>query len=208
MTASDWAKKVAARWQTISHWVTTARYGVMTTSLALLVSAGGLYLAKLSYDQNAAKDEREVRDTVPAIDVQVRPDGVATASLIISIMNRAAINISPLDIRVEHSDVVGDLYLSSSQQSLDRLKSSLSLSSMGTIAPKGSVQLKGRLSGPTDGKDDSFTPGLEFQFHVRIRFADELDTVRTFPITRRILPPAAAEPCPPSFVLGPRPPGC
>jgi hypothetical protein len=167
-----------------------------------------LYLAKLSYNLNAAKDEREIRDTMPAIDVQVRPDGVSTASVTISIINRAAINIAPLDITAEHSFEFGDLYLSSAQQNLDLLKSSLSLSPMGTIAPKDIGNLKVRASGVKDGKDDRFTPGLELQFNVRIRFADEQDSIRTFPIIRRILSPLAAEPCPPSWTLAPRPPGC
>jgi hypothetical protein len=104
--------------------------------------------------------------------------------------------------------LLGDLYLSSSQQSLDLLKSSMSLASIGTIAPKSVGRLRGRVSGVTDGKDDRFTPGQELQFHVRIRFSDEKDTIRTFPVTRRILSPQAAEPCPPSFTLAARPEGC
>jgi hypothetical protein len=145
---------------------------------------------------------------MPAIDVQVSPDGASTASVTISIINRAAINITPLDITVEHSFDFGDVYLSSAQQKIDLLKSSLSLSSMGTIAPKGIGKLKARASGATDGKDDRFTPGLELLFDVRVRFADDQDTINTFIVTRRILPPLATEPCPPSWTLAPRPPGC
>jgi hypothetical protein len=208
MTSSGWAKKIAASWRFISEWFTIARIAVVISGVALSVSFGSLYLAKLSHNLSAAKDEREIRDTMPAIDVQVRPDSVSTASVTISIINRTAINITPLDITAEHSFGFGDLYLSSAQQRLALLKSSLSLSPMGTIAPKGIGKLKARASGVTDGKDDRFTPGLELQFDVRIQFADEQDTIKAFPVARRILPPLAAEPCPPSFALAPRPPGC
>jgi hypothetical protein len=95
-----------------------------------------LYISKRSLDLSAAKDERELRDKEPAIDVQVRPAGVSTASITISMLNRADVNITPLDIMVEHSFEIGDLYLSSAKQSANLLKSSLSLSPMGTIAPK------------------------------------------------------------------------
>jgi hypothetical protein len=147
-------------------------------------------------------------DKLPALDVQVRPDGATSAALTISIANRGDIRIVPLDITAEHSFEAGELYLSSAQQNIDRLKTSLSLAAMGTIAPKSIGTLKARLSGATDGKDGRFVPGLELRFAIRIRFADEQDTVEIFPVVRRILPPVAAEPCPPSFTLAPRPPGC
>jgi hypothetical protein len=188
--------------------ITAPRYAALVSTIAFFVSCGSLYVSKLSYDLGAAKQQREIEDEMPAIDVQMRPDGVATASATISIINRSNINIAPLDITAEHSFEIGDLYLSSPQQSLDLLKTSLNLSPIGTIAPKGVGKLKARISGVTDGKDDTFTPGLELQFHVRVRFADEQDTIKTFPVTRRISAPLAAEPCPPSFTLAPRPPGC
>jgi hypothetical protein len=133
---------------------------------------------------------------------------VSSAAVTIVITNRSDINIAPLDITVEHSFEAGELYLSSAQQSGDLLKSSLSLARIGSIAPKAVGKLKAWVSGVTDGKADSFIPGLELVFDVRIRFADEQDTIKTIPITRRILPPLAAEPCPPTWTLAPRPPGC
>jgi hypothetical protein len=166
---------------------TTAQYAAIVSTVAFFVSCGSLYVSKRSYDLSAAKDERELRDKMPAIDVQVRPDGVAAASATISIINRADINIAPQEIAVEHSFEIGDLYLSSPQQSVDKLKSTLSLSPMGTITPKGTSTLKARVSGVTDGKEDSFTPGLELQFSIRIQFADEEDTVKTIRIVRRIV---------------------
>jgi hypothetical protein len=54
----------------------------------------------------------------------------------------------------------------------------------------------------------TFTTGLELRFAIRIRFADEQDTIKTFQLVRRILPPLAAEPCPPSWTPAPRLPGC
>jgi hypothetical protein len=168
---------------------TTARYAAVISTVALFVSFGSLYLAKLSYDLSAAKDEREIRDRMPAIDVQIRPAGVATASVTISIINRAEINILPQDVTAEPSLQAGEFYFSSAQQGIDKLKSSLSLLPMGTVVPKGVGTMKASLSGITDGKDDLFTPGVELQFAIRIRFADEQDTVRAFDIIRRVRRP-------------------
>jgi hypothetical protein len=134
--------------------------------------------------------------------------GATSAALTISIANRGDINIVPLDIRAEHSFEAGELYLSSAQQSANRLKTSLSLTSMGTIAPKGVGNLKARLFGATDGKDDRFVAGLELRFDIRIRFSGMEDNIRTFSVVRQILPPTAREPCPPSWTLVPRAPDC
>jgi hypothetical protein len=187
---------------------TTAHYAAIVSTAAFFISAASFYVSKVTNDFNVAKYQRELEDKTPAVDVQVRPDGKSDASLTIMIINRGDINITPLDIAVEHSFEIGDLYLSSAQQSVDTMKSKLNLSFIGTIAPKGVGTLKARVSGLTDGKDNSFTPGLELRFAVRIRFADEQDTIKTFQLIRRILPPLAAEPCPPSWTLAPRPPGC
>jgi hypothetical protein len=67
---------------------------------------------------------------------------------------------------------------------------------MGTIAPKGTGTLKATLAGATDGKSDSLTPGIELEFNVRIRFADQQDTIVPIPVVRRILPPLAERPQP------------
>ncbi len=67
---------------------------------------------------------------------------------------------------------------------------------MGTIAPKGTGTLKATLAGPTDGKSDSLTPGIELEFNVRIRFADQQDTIVPIPVVRRILTPLAERPQP------------
>ncbi|MDH2343238.1 hypothetical protein [Bradyrhizobium sp. SSUT77] len=176
--------------------------------IAIGISAASLVYSKRSYDLSAARDERELADKLPAIDVQVRPDGATSAMLTISIANRGEVNLAPLDITAEHSFEAGELYLSSAQQSADSLKTSLSLASMGTVAPKGVGSLKARLFGATDGKDDRFVPGLELRFDVRVRVAEQQDNIKTFVIARRILPPLAAEPCPPSWTLVAQPPGC
>lgn len=170
--------------------------------IALAVSCGSLYVSKRSYDLSVAKDQREIRDKMPAVDIQIRPRGASAASLVISILNRADINIAPLSLTVEHSMEAGELYLSNAQQSLDKLKSSLNLEAMGTIAPKGTGTLKATLAGATDGKWDSLTPGIELEFTVRIRFADQQDTVEQIPIVRRILPPLAdrLQPTPEMFI--------
>jgi hypothetical protein len=168
---------------------TTAHYAAVISTIAFFVSLGGLYFAKQSYDLSVVKDQREIRDRMPAIDVQIRPTGVASASVTISIINRADVNISPQDITAEPSVEAGEFYFSNNQQSVDKLKSSLSLLAMGTIAPKSSATMKATLSGVTDGKEDKFKPGVELEFGVRIRFADEQDTVQTFHIIRRVRRP-------------------
>jgi hypothetical protein len=188
--------------------LTIPEYGAIISTVGILFTCAGLYFSKGQYDLSSAKDQRELADKVPTVDVQLRPSGTSSAAVTISVLNRGDTNITPLDITVAHSFDIGDLYLSSTRQSIDRLKSSLNLSPMGTIAPKGVGTLKAGVSGVTDGKEDSFTPGLEFKFAVRIRFADEQDTIKTFSVTRRILPALAAEPCPPSWTLAPRPIGC
>jgi hypothetical protein len=159
--------------------------------IALAVSCGSLYVLKCSYDLSVAKDQREIRDKMPAVDIQIRPRGASAASLVISILNRADINIAPLSLTVEHSMEAGELHFSNAQQSLDKLKSSLNLEAMGTIAPRGTGTLKATLAGATDGKWDSLTPGIELEFTVRIRFSDQQDTVEQIPIVRQILSPLA-----------------
>lgn len=168
---------------------TLAHYAAVLSTVAIVISGGSLVYTKRSYDINAAKEERELRDKEPAIDIQIRPLGASAASLVILIINRADINIAPLDITVEHSFDAGELYLSSAQQSLDKLRSSLSLQTMGTIAPKGTATLKATLAGATDGKADSLTPGIELEFDVRVRFADQQDTIVEVPVVRRMLLP-------------------
>jgi hypothetical protein len=182
------------------------QFTTVLSVLAICLSGASLFVSKLSYDLSAAKDERELRDKMPAVDVQIWPAGASSASMVISIINRADVNIRPLDISVEHSFEAGELYLSNAQQSLDKLKSSLNLEAMGTIAPKGTGTLKATLAGATDGKSDSLTPGLELEFTVRIRFADQQDTVEQIPIVRRILPLLAErlQPTPDMFITAVR----
>jgi hypothetical protein len=169
-------------------------FAAFLSVIALVVSFRSLHIAELSYDLNAAKDQRELMDKLPALDVLVRLDGATSAALTISIANRGDINIVPLDITAEHSFEAGELYLSSTQQNANRLKTSLSLTSMGTIVPKGVGNLKARLFGATDGKDDRLVAGLELRFDIRIRFSGMEDNIKTFTVVRQILPPTAREP--------------
>src|SRR5260370_36487426 len=126
---------------------------------------------------------------MPAIDVQINPTGAASASIAISIINRAGINIAPQDITVLPSFDAGDFYVSNAGQSPDDLKTTLSLISMGTIAPNGVGKMKTTLSGVTDGKNDPFIRGVELQFVVRIRMADDHAPVQTFDLIRTARPP-------------------
>jgi hypothetical protein len=208
MTSSNRAlTRIGACWRVICR---IPQFGIThyAAVISILVGLGGLYIAKLSYDLSSAKEERELQEKMPAIDVQMRSTGATSAALIISIANRSNVKIVPLDITVQHSFEAGELYLSSAQQSVNLLKTSMSLSRIGPIAPSALGTLKASVEGATDGKDDRFLPGLELQFSVRIRFADEQDTIRTFSVTRRFLPPLAAEPCPPTWTLIPLPTGC
>jgi hypothetical protein len=166
---------------------TLAGYAAVLSTVAITLSIGSLIYTKRSYDLSVAKDQREIQDKVLAVDI--RPRGASAASFAISIINRADLNITPLSLRVEHSVEVGELYLSSTQQSLDKLSSALDLKPMGTIAPKGNAKLEGILAGATDGKWDSLTPGLALQFTVHLRYADHQDTIEKIDIVKRILPP-------------------
>jgi hypothetical protein len=171
--------------------LTLAHYAAVVSTVAIILSGGSLIYTKRSYDLSVAKDQRELKDKQPAIDVQIRPAGISNLSVTISITNRADVDISPLDIVAENSVEAGSLYFSNDRQSIDRLSSSLSLASMGPIVPKGRSTTKATLSGVTDGKLEQFRPGIELEFTVRIRFADQQDTIDQLSIVRRILPPAA-----------------
>jgi len=159
----------------------------IVATLGLLAACGSLYVAKRAYDLNAIKDNREISDKQPAVDIDIVPTGASSAWVTISVLNRTESNIVPLDITVLPSLEAGEFYFSNPQQSFDKLRSSLSLRPMGTIAPKAAGTIKARLSGVTDGKADNFTPGLELQFAARIRLTDNRDTVRTIDIIRRII---------------------
>jgi archaellum component FlaF (FlaF/FlaG flagellin family) len=167
---------------------TTAHYAAIVSTLAFIASGiVGVYFAEQTYRLNAAKEERELREKAPAIDLQISPNQFASsADVVVSIINRGDINIAPQDITVLHSFEFGEFYLSGAKQSVDALKSWLSLLPMGTIAPKAAGTMKAKVSGVTDGKDDAFQSGVELQFAVRIRFGDDQDTVRTFNLVRRI----------------------
>jgi hypothetical protein len=88
MTPSDWGKKI---WRIIYESFTTARVALIISAVALVVSFRSFHIAELSYDLSAAKDQRELMDKLPALDVQVRPDGATSAALTISIANRGDI---------------------------------------------------------------------------------------------------------------------
>ena len=166
---------------------TTAQYAVVLSALALFVSGASLYVSKKSYDLSVVKDERELQEKLPAVDIQIAPNrNASSADVVISIINRGGVNIAPQDIIVFPSFDFGEFYFSNTRQSVDELKSSLSLLSIGTIAPKATGTAKATISGVTDGKDNSFAAGVELQFAVRIRFGDDRDTVRTFELTRRV----------------------
>jgi hypothetical protein len=198
MTPSDWSNKI---WRAIYEWFTTARVALIISAIAAVVSFRSLHIAELSYDLSVARDQRELMDKKPAIDVQMRPAGVSTLSVTISIINRADVSITPLDIVAVPSIEAGELYFASDRQSIDKLNSALSLNPMGTIAPKGNAAMKVTLAGVTDGKPEQFRPGLELEFSVRIRFADQQDTVEQFNILRRILPAAGSPPPRPTMEM-------
>src|ERR1700722_1989538 len=173
---------------------TTAHYAAVISTLAFLLSSASFYVAKRSYDITAAKDARELSEKKPTVDIQMRPTGVSTLAVNIAILNRADVNISPLDVTAEHSLEMGSLYFGNAQQSIEKLSPTLSLRSMGSIAPKGVGTLKATLAGVTDGKFEQFKPGLSLEFTVRIRFADQQDTIKESTIVRRILAPTGGDP--------------
>ncbi|WP_375791087.1 hypothetical protein ACE102_03095 [Bradyrhizobium sp. vgs-9] len=166
----------------------TAHYTAIVSTLAFLASGVvGLYFTKLGHDLNVRKEERELHDKEPTVDIAVRPNhNASSADIAISILNRGDIMIVPQDIIVLPSFEWGEFYLSGPGQSLDLLRSTLSLRSMGTILPKAVGTVKGIVAGVTDGKDDSFKSGVELQFVVRLRLGDEQGTVRVYPLVRQV----------------------
>lgn len=182
--------------------LTLAHYAAVVSTVAIILSSGSLIYTKRSYDLSVAKDQRELKDKQPAIDVQIRPAGISNLSVTISITNRADIDISPLDIVAENSVEAGSLYFANDRQSIGKLSSSLSLTSMGPIVPKGRSTTEATLSGVTDGRFKQFRPGLELEFTVRVRFADQKDTIEQISIVRRILPPSTdrLQPTPDMFI--------
>jgi hypothetical protein len=167
---------------------TTAHYTAIVSTLAFIGSGVlGVYFAKQTYNLNVAKEERELREKIPAIDLQIRPNqNPSSADVVISIINRSDINIAPQDITVLHSFEFGEFYFSSAKQSLDEPKSWLSLLPMGSIAPKATGTMRAKVSGVTDGKDDSFKSEVELQFAVRFLLGDDRDTLQTFDLIRRV----------------------
>ncbi|MET4515226.1 hypothetical protein ABIB81_004552 [Bradyrhizobium sp. I1.7.5] len=180
-----WGVQQLNRWQKFA----LDHYAGLLSAIAIVVSGGSLYVAKLSYDFSVAKELREVQEKQPVFDLQITPRGASAAAFALSILNRSESNIRPLSMRVENSIEAGELYLSSRQQCLDKLSSTLDLQPMGTIAPKGTAKLDGILAGATDGKWDSLTPGLELDFTFRFRHGDRNDTIETMDVVRSILPP-------------------
>lgn len=166
-----------------------AHYAAVVSTIALIVSGGGLLFTKRAYDLAAAKDERELLEREPVVDVQVTPNGKArSADLTIYIFNRGDINLVPQDITALHLLEHGDLYLSSRRQSVDKLSTSLSLRSMGVIAPKSAATATATVSGVTDGKDDWPTNGVDVTFTIRMRLANHSETLKTMNVTREIKP--------------------
>lgn len=180
------------RWQKFA----LDHYAGVLSAIAIVVSGGSLYVAKLSYDFSVAKELREVQDKQPVFDLQISPRGASAATFALSILNRSETNIVPLSMRVENSIEAGDLYLSTRQQSPDKLSSTLDLQSMGSIAPKSTAKLSGVLAGATDGTSDSLTPGLELHFTFALRHGDQKDTIEQIDVVRTILPPVADRPRP------------
>lgn len=72
---------------------TVAHYAAVVSTVALALSGCSLYVAKRAYDLSIVRDQRELPDKKPAIDLQLRPAGVSTLSVTIEIINRSDINI-------------------------------------------------------------------------------------------------------------------
>ena len=49
--------------------------------IAITISGASLIYSKRSYDLSAARDEREMMDKLPALDVQIRPDGATSEEI-------------------------------------------------------------------------------------------------------------------------------
>ena len=167
---------------------TVAHYTSLIATLAFLSGGvAGLYYTKLAYDLNVTKDDRERNAKEPNVDIDIRPGRSASAAdFTLTILNRSEIQIAPQDITVLRDFDWGDFYLAGPGQSIDALKSTLSLRSMSTIPPNSTVTFKGVVAGVTDGKVDSYKTGVNLQFIVRLRLSDTQGTIRVFPMFRHV----------------------
>lgn len=188
----DGESKHLNRWQKFA----LDHYAGLLSAIAIVVSGSSLYVAKLSYDFGVAKELREVQEKQPIFDLQIIPRGASAAAFTLAILNRSETAILPRSMRVEPSVEAGELYLSTRQQSIDKLSSTLDLQSMGSIAPKSTAKLNGVLAGATDGKSDSLTPGLELHFTFTLRYGDQNDTIQKIDVVRNILPAVTDRPRP------------
>lgn len=184
METPDQASDLSARSK-----FSTAHYAAVVSTVALVASGASAFFTMRNYELTEAKDQRELLEKSPQVDVQLTPNGIAkSANLTIYIFNRGDTNIVPQDITALHLLEEGELYLSSSQQSVDMLNVFLSLKSMGVIPPKGAGTMKATVSGVTDGKADWPANGVDLTFTVRFRIADENETIKTVSVTREIKP--------------------
>jgi hypothetical protein len=146
------------------------------------------YYSKRGYDLNVARDQREQRARRPAIDIRMSPaQNPLDVSLDVSITNRSDINIAPQAISVLAHPIpgfdAGAGPLSIGKEGASEISTPTAwLLDMGTIKPgdTGSIKLAVRAQMPP------FPTGMELQFNVDIRLADEQDSVEQYAVIRRI----------------------
>jgi hypothetical protein len=158
--------------------------------VAVAISSGSMFYTKQSYDLNAARDKREQAAKLPAIDVHIVPRAAPEEILVeLQITNRADINIAPQAVTISAVNGVaftipGPIIIGQTGigQPPPRTLSAFSLLEMGSLAPGKSATLKLTAA----AKEPPFPIGMEVQFAISIRFADEQDTVQEFRYVRRI----------------------
>ena len=150
-----------------------------------LLSAGATWRG---YELNLARDQRELRSKRPAIDIRMIPSkNPVDITLNVSITNRSDINITPQAIKVSSQPTIGFDSgigaLAIGKAAIGEITSPVAfLLEMGTIKPGQSreIALTARAKSPP------FPTGMELQFTVAIRLADEQDSVEEYSLIRRV----------------------
>ena len=86
------------------------RIATILSVLAIVISASSHMVSKLPFGLSATKDQREISEQLPAVDLQIIPAGAAPASVTISVRNRGDVNVAPQDITVPPSLEQGEFY--------------------------------------------------------------------------------------------------
>jgi len=123
------------------------RIATILSVLAIVISASSHMVSKLPFGLSATKDQREISEQLPAVDLQIIPAGAASASVTISVRNRGEVNVAPQDITVPPSLEQGEFYFAGRRPAIairavgTRTNGSARASSVPSERPKSALYL-------------------------------------------------------------------